>query len=99
MPSETETEDAIKAKGLNAPRLSPTDVDAAIRSETFTRLPSGKCLVCEITLQNGFTVRGEASVVRPENFDQEIGEKISRDDARKKIWPLLAYLLQEKHPV
>lgn len=96
--NESETEKAIQAKGLNAPRLTPSDVDAAIRSETFTRLPSGKCLICEVTLQNGFTVRGEASVVRPENFDQEIGEKISREDARKKIWPLLAYMLQEKYP-
>lgn len=98
MPNEQEVEAEISAKGLNAPRLSPADVDAAIKGETFTRLPSGKCLVCELTLQNGFTVRGEASVVRPENFDQEIGEKIARDDARKKIWPLLAYELQTKHP-
>lgn len=98
MPSEKEVEAEIKAKGLKAPRLSPADVDAAIKGETFTRLPSGKCLVCELTLQNGFTVRGEASVVRPENFDQEIGEKIARDDARKKIWPLLAYELQTRHP-
>lgn len=98
MANEQEIEDAIVKAGKTAPRLSPADVDAAIRGETFTRLPSGKCLVCEITLQNGFTVRGEASVVRPENFDQEIGEKIARDDARKKIWPLLAYELQTKHP-
>jgi hypothetical protein len=30
-----------------------------------------------------------------ENFDQEIGERISFDDARDKIWQLEGYLLKE----
>jgi len=97
--TEKATEEMIQDKGLNAPRLSPADIDAAIVGKTFTKLPSGKCLICEITLKNGYTVRGEAACVSPENFDQEIGEKVSFEDARSKIWPLEGYLLQEKHPV
>ena len=94
--SEQEIENEIQAKGLNAPRLSPADIDAAIVGETFTTLPSGKVMVCELTLRNGFTVRGEAATVSKENFNEEIGQRISRDSARNKVWELEGYLLQEK---
>ena len=94
--SEQKIENEIQAKGLNAPRLSPADIDAAIVGETFTTLPSGKVMVCELTLRNGFTVRGEAATVSKENFNEEIGQRISRENARKKVWELEGYLLQEK---
>lgn len=96
MKSEQDIEGLIQARGLTAPRLTPADIDAVIVSETFTVLPSGKCLVCELTLRNGFTVRGEASVVSRENFDEEIGRDIARRKAREQVWPLQAYLLQER---
>ena len=48
------------------------------------------------TLKNNFTVRGEAAVVSKENFNEEIGRKISYENARNKIWELEGYLLQEK---
>lgn len=92
---ETAIEAALQEKGLNAPRLTPADIDAAIIGETFTILPSGKCMICELTPRNGFTVRGEAAVVSIENFNPEIGQRIAREDARKKIWPLEAYRLQQ----
>ena len=97
--SEIQIEKEIQKKGLNVPRLKPEDIDAVMKSHTYTVLPSGKAMICEITLKNGFTVRGESAVVRPENFDREIGEKIAFNDARNKIWQLEGYLLQEKHPV
>lgn len=96
---EQEIEKEIQDKGLNAPRLKPEDIDAKIIGKTFTKLPSGKCMICEITLANGFTVRGESACVSVANFDQEIGEKISYEDARKKVWGLEGYLLQELNPI
>lgn len=89
-------EQEIQAKGLTAPRLTPSDIDAAIIGETFTTLPSGKVMVCELTLRNGFTVRGEAATVSKANFNEEIGQKISRENARNKVWELEGYLLQER---
>lgn len=94
--SEETIEQEIQAKGLNAPRLTPAQVDAVIADETYTVLPSGRTMICELTLTNGFTVRGEASVVSKENFDDELGRKISREDARNKIWQLEAYLLKDR---
>jgi len=93
--SEQEIETAIMDKGLNAPRLTPAGIDQVIVNETYTTLPSGKVMVCELTLANGFTVRGDAAVVSKENFDEEIGKRISRANARDKIWELEGYLLQE----
>lgn len=96
MSNDATIEREIQAKGLTAPRLTPADIDATIVGETFTLMPSGKCLVCELTLRNGFTVRGEASVVSRENFDREIGEKVSRQKAKDQVWAFEGYLLQER---
>jgi hypothetical protein len=67
-----------------------------IVGETYTTLPSGKVLVCELMLENGFSVRGEAAVVSKENFNEEIGRKISKENAINSIWQLEGYLLQEE---
>jgi len=85
MNNDQTIEQEIQAKGLNAPRLTPADIDTAIIGETFTVLPSGKVMVCELTLRNGFTVRGESATVSKTNFDHEIGQRISRDNARNKV--------------
>lgn len=71
-------------------------ITAKIVSETYTRLPSAKVLVCELVLENGFSVRGEAAVVDPQNFNLEIGKKISKTNAINEIWQLEGYLLQEQ---
>jgi hypothetical protein len=96
MSTDAQIETEIQAKGLNAPRLKPDDIDAAIIGETFTVLPSGKVMVCELTLRNGFTVRGEAATVSKANFDEGIGKRISRANARDKVWELEGYLLQQR---
>lgn len=98
MSDENEIEKLLIEKNLNAPRLNPAAIDAVIVGETYTTLPSGKCIVCELTLRNGFTVRGESSVVSKANFNEDIGRAISRRAAREKIWALEAYLLQERNP-
>lgn len=94
--NEQQLEQEIQAKGLNAPRLTPESIDAVIDTATFTVLPSGKVMVCELRLVNGFTVRGESATVSKENFNLEIGESISYKNAREKIWELEGYLLQQR---
>lgn len=94
--TDEQLEKEIVLKGLTAPRVTLSDINKKVKSESYTILPSGKTLVCEIILENGFGVRGEASVVDPRNFDMEIGKTISRNDAVSKIWVLEGYLLQER---
>lgn len=49
---------------------------------------------CVLVLRNGFTVIGESACASPENFDEEIGKKIARQNAVAKIWPLMGYELR-----
>jgi Phage protein (N4 Gp49/phage Sf6 gene 66) family len=50
-----------------------------------------------ITLDNGYSVRGESACVNPENYNQQIGEKIAYDNAFRQLWPLFGFLLAEKN--
>lgn len=93
---ETEIENEIQAKGLNAPRLTPDLIDAAIVSEQYHVFAGTTMTVCALTLRNGYIVTGESAAASPENFDAAIGRRIARDNARNKIWALEGYLLREK---
>lgn len=93
--SEHAIEKEIQDKGLTAPRLTPEAIDAACASKQF-HVFEGSCLtVCCLTLKNGFTVTGESACASPENFNQEIGEKIAFENARNKVWALEGYRLKQ----
>lgn len=51
---------------------------------------------CTLVLKNGFTVTGVSACASPENFKQEIGRKIAKDNAIAQIWPLMGYELRSK---
>ena len=96
MRNETAIESEIQTKGLNAPRLNPAKIDATIVDEDYHVFPGTTLTVCALTLRNGFIVTGESAAASPENFDQELGRKIARDNARQKIWAFEGYLLRER---
>lgn len=85
----------IKNKGLNAPRLTPAHIDSTIKDISYHRL-TDVLTVCVLTLMNGFTVTGESACASPENYSEEIGNKVAFENAREKIWMLEGYLLKEK---
>ena len=83
-----------KHQGL-APRLTPISIDDTIVDESYHRL-TDVLTVCVLTLRNSFTVTGESACVSPENYNEEIGNKIARENAREKVWLLEGYLLKQK---
>lgn len=93
---EAAIEKEIQDKGLNAPRLTPTHIDAQIVGESYHVFPGTTLTVCALTLRNGFHVVGESAAASPSNFDADLGRKIARDNARNKIWALEGYLLRSK---
>lgn len=93
---EQAIEKEIQDKGLNAPRLTPENIDNTILTEQYHVFEGTTLTVCALTLKNGFIVVGESAAASPENFDEEIGKKISRENARNKIWQLEGYLLRDK---
>ena len=93
--SDKEIETMIQDKGLTAPRVTLERVQEVIAKEEFFRL-TGTLTVCVLTLANGFTVTGESACASPENFNEEVGNKIARRNAEAKIWNLEGYLLMQR---
>lgn len=63
-------------------------------TEIMVPLPLRLLTFCVIVLRNGFTVTGESACASPENFNEEIGRKVARENAVGKIWPLMGYQLR-----
>ncbi|MEI1691276.1 Gp49 family protein [Acinetobacter nosocomialis] len=112
MSDENKLEQEIQKKGLNAPRITPDQLNAKIKHVFYHNPLSNvdpkqamdektyqtlRCLTfCTIVLENGFSVTGESACVAPENFDPFIGQEVAYKNAREKIWQLEGYLLKEK---
>lgn len=96
--TESQIESEIQARGLNAPRLRPQDIDTLVVHEEYAVMGGAipVTTICVLTLRNGFTVVGHSAPVSPENFDADLGKRIARERARAQIWPLAGYALREK---
>jgi hypothetical protein len=88
-------EDEIVAKGLTAPRVTPERIEEVIVKEAYLVIPETTLTICVLTLANGYTVTGESACASPENFDEEIGQKLAKEDAKRKIWALEGYALRQ----
>lgn len=87
-----ELDAAIEAQP--APRVTVAQINSRIIDVEYVRI--GQTItVCKITLDNGFSVLGESACVSAENYNQEIGETIARNNAFVKLWPLFGFLLAE----
>lgn len=93
--SDQQTEEAIIAKGLTAPRITPESLEAKIVAEAYHVFPGTTVTVCMLSLENGFSVVGESAAVSVANFDADIGCQVARRRARDKMWSLEGYLLRE----
>lgn len=52
--------------------------------------------ICVLTLKNGFTIIGQSACASPENYQKDIGERISRKNAVDQVWNLMGYELRSK---
>ena len=94
--SEQSTEEMIQSKNLNAQRLTPALIDETIIDEAYYVFPGTTSTICRLTLKNGYSTIGESAAVSLANFDEEIGRKVARENARHKVWALEGYLLKQK---
>ena len=94
--NDQEVEKEIQDKGLTAPRITPEQVDKAIIDEDYYVFPGTTVTISLLKLENGFTVTGESACASPANFDEKLGRKIARAQARDKIWALMGYALRQK---
>ena len=77
-----------------APRITKEYIEQRIARKYFTVM-NGNVTLCNIVLDNGYSVRGESACVNPANFNQEIGERIAYDNALDKLWPLFGFFMAE----
>jgi Phage protein (N4 Gp49/phage Sf6 gene 66) family len=96
MPSDQEIEQEIQRKGLNAPRVTPAQIESVIAKRQYHVFEGSQLTVCCLTLTNGFTVTGESACASPENFNADLGEKIALQKAKDKIRALEGYLLKQR---
>lgn len=71
-------------------------IKAKIIKEDYVLMPDGRTTICQLTMQNGFTIRGEASCVDISNFDAAFGRSLAYEAAVDAIWPFEGYLLAEE---
>jgi hypothetical protein len=76
--------------------VSLNDIQDKVKKTTYTLLPDGKTTVCQLHMENGYTINGHSACVDPANYNQALGEKYAYEDAINKAWPLEGYLLAEE---
>jgi hypothetical protein len=81
----TALEGAFGALGIDADAASESDFPASLPLLTF----------CVLVLRNGFTITGESACASAANFDAEIGRRLAREAAVRKVWPLLGFRLRD----
>lgn len=57
------------------------------------------CTYVTVRMKNGFTLRESTTYVDPANYNEEIGKEICLQKIEDKVWFLLGYALQDKHPI
>lgn len=77
------------------PKVTKDSIEAKIAKVDYLVLPDSTVTLCNITLKNGYSVRGESACVDPRNFNVEIGKGLAYKQAFDRLWPLEGYLLAE----
>lgn len=76
-------------------RVDESVVDNLLSKSEKHEYHGEKSLIIEYKLPNGFTISGSADCVEGENFNHGIGCKTAYADAKKKLWYLLGFHLQQ----
>ena len=77
-------------------KVTKETIEAKVAKVDYMVLPDSTVTLCNITLKNGYSVRGESACVDPRNFNIEIGKGLAYKQAFDKLWPLEGYLLAER---
>lgn len=94
--TDEQLEQDIQEAGKTAPRITADSLEALVKDQQFYRFPGTTVTVCCLTLENGFNSVGHSASASPENFDEGIGQRLARQAALDKLWPLEGYLLRQR---
>lgn len=77
-------------------KVTREQIESRIVDQQFMVLPNTTVTICNLTLDNGYSVRGESACVDKRVFNMATGESLAYDDAIRKLWPLFGFLLTEQ---
>lgn len=77
-------------------KVTAASIEKRIVDVSYMVLPNSTVTICNLLLENGFSVRGEAACVDARNFNMEIGRNLAYKDAFGKLWAFEGYLLAER---
>lgn len=85
----------------DAPQDLPTsltlaDILAKIKRSDYIVMPDSTTTVCQLRLENGYTVIGQSACVDPRKFNKAMGEQYAYNQALDKVWELEGYLLKQR---
>ena len=92
--NDVQLEQAIAARPYE--KVTKDGIEQRIAATDYMVLPNSTVTICSLTMNNGYSVRGESACVDSRNFDMEIGRQIAYRDAFSKLWALEGYLLAER---
>ncbi len=92
--TESQLQEAID-KSPSGVRVTKAMMERRIKHIDYVVLPATTVTICNITLDNGFSVRGESACVDPRNFNRDIGRTVAYDNAFRALWPFFGFLIAE----
>jgi hypothetical protein len=87
------------------PLVTPALIDFEIESTYYRNLgsalkvpdsPAGNVTLCVLILRNGFVIVGKSACVHRENFNEEVGQRLAREDAIRQIGPFMGWREADK---
>jgi hypothetical protein len=87
------------------PLVTSSLIDLEIESEYYRNLgsalkvpegPAGNVTLCVLILRNGFVIVGKSACVHRENFNEEVGQRLAREDAIRQVGPFMGWREADK---
>jgi hypothetical protein len=83
------------ARSIEIPRVTEEDVLRKVVSRTFTTLPGGRAVVCEITMENGHLAHGDSKLSTDSMDSLQAARTNALTNAIKAVWSYEVYLMRE----
>ncbi len=88
------TQELALAREIAEGRVTEADVLKRVVGKSFTMLPGGSTLICEITLENGFVAHGQSIASAGEKPSDTQAKALT--NAIKEVWDKEVYLARER---
>ncbi len=100
-----EEDEPMTAPPPATPLVTSSMVDSEIIGEFYRNLgsaikapegPAGNVTLCVLILRNGFVIVGTSYCVSSANFNEEVGQRLAREDALRQVGPFMGWREADK---